>query len=192
MTSTAPLPFVIGRDYDTEMASDGHSRYGAYIREAAARDTYAWDLDDGRAEWSAMAWRAATPPVMAPGYVRYHHLIQGARVYRSDWDGSLLAAVSLATPPPAPLASLRGWRDWPTERSGGEYVPVAPYEEQIGKATGGGYILTTADLVFPLGVPLPGLPAAPDAPDLAHRAAEAVGVLVGALNDVVSPIIDAL
>jgi hypothetical protein len=38
----------------------------------------------------------------------------------------------------------------------------------------------------------PALPASPDAPDLAHVAATAVGVVVGALNDLVAPVIDAL
>lgn len=116
-TSTT-LPFLIGRTYDAEMASDGDSRYGHYVREAAANDRYAWDLDgedDRRRQFAALAWRAATGPVMAPGYVRYHHLISGASVRRSNWDGTLVASVSLLTPPPAALARLRQWRDWPTE-----------------------------------------------------------------------------
>ncbi|MCO6011723.1 hypothetical protein NE236_42935 [Actinoallomurus purpureus] len=193
--TSAILPFQIGRDYDQAHASDGESRFGAYVRDAAASNSYAWDLQDAadqRHEFAHLAWMAATPPVMAPGYVRYHHLIKGAHVYRSQWDGSLLASVTLATPPPAALARLRGWQGWPRELSGSEYVPVEPYEEQIGRAASGGYLLTTTEMAFPLAASLPDIPDAPDAPDLAHTAAVAVGALVGALNDVVSPVLDAL
>ncbi|MDA8368938.1 MAG: hypothetical protein M0026_03610 [Nocardiopsaceae bacterium] len=192
MTTTTALPFHVGRDYDAEMASDGHSRFGHYVREAVAADRDPWDSDDGRAEWAALVWRAATPPVMAPGYVRYHHLIQGARLYRSQWDGALLASVSIATPPPAPLTRLRDWHGWPTELSGGEYVPVDPSERQVSEARGG-FLLTVTELAFALPeTVLPALPATPDAPGLAHDAAVAVGALVGALNDAVSPVIEAL
>lgn len=196
-TSTT-LPFFIERTYDQEMASDGESRYGHYAREAAAGDHYAWDLDDDddrRHAFAALAWRAATGPVMAPGYVRYHHLISGASVFRSSWDGTLTASVELRTPPPAGLAKMTRWRDWPTELRDGEYVPVAPYEEQVVRRSDfyAGYALTTVQLAFPLhDVVLPELPSAPDSPAVARTAAVAVGSLVGALNDVVTPVIDSL
>jgi hypothetical protein len=200
MTATSTtLPFVIGRSYDEEMASDGESRYGAYVRDAVAADRYAWDMDhdeDRRHEFAALAWRNATGPVMSPGYVRYHHRIRGARVYRSGWDGALLASVTVATPPPAAIARLGTWSDWPTELSGGQYIPVDPYEEQIGnsaKYRGTGYALTAVHLEFPLpDVALPALPSSPDSPAVARTAAVAVGALVGALNDIVTPVIDAL
>ncbi|MFD9692332.1 hypothetical protein ACFWXO_41965, partial [Kitasatospora sp. NPDC059088] len=55
--------------YDRERASDGRSRYGAYL--AARADQL---LDDGApmdaASFAVAAWRIATSPVMAPGYVR--------------------------------------------------------------------------------------------------------------------------
>ena len=41
MTETVTLPFYIDRDYDDDRASDGVSRYGHYVREAAARNRYA-------------------------------------------------------------------------------------------------------------------------------------------------------
>lgn len=193
MNDTATLPFVIGRDYDEEMASDAESRFAAYVRDAVARDRYPWETGSTSAayEFADLAWRAATPPVMAPGYVRYHHRIRSARVYRSQWDGTLLASVAVATPPPAAIARLRGWGDWPTERQGdGEYAPVDPYEQQIGRR---GYALTVTHLEFPLpDVALPALPSSPDSPAVARTAAVAVGALVGALNDAVSPVIDAL
>jgi hypothetical protein len=199
MSVTVTLPFRIGRDYNDDRGGDGVSRYGRYVREAALGDRHAWDLDDEderRAEFAGLAWRAATPPAMSPGYVRCHHLITGSRVYRGDEDGSLLASVTVATPPPSDLARLHDWRDWPVEMEGnGRYVPVPPYDTQVGKASPGGYLLTTCQLVFALpsaAAALPVLPASPQAADLAHAAATAVGVLVGALNDAVAPVLDAL
>ncbi|MFJ9697396.1 hypothetical protein [Kitasatospora sp. NPDC101183] len=53
---------------DRETASDGHSRYGAYLAKSAECFHY-----DGEplptAEFAVIAWRTATTPVMAPGYV---------------------------------------------------------------------------------------------------------------------------
>lgn len=196
-TSTT-LPFLIGRTYDAEMASDGESRYGHYVREAVTTDRYPWDLDDDadrRHEFAALAWRAATPPVMAPGYVRYHHLISDARVYRSSWDGTLAASVSVLTPPPATLAQLRGWQSWQIELRDGNHVPIEPSEREIVRRSPHitGYALTTTVLEFALhDVVLPEIPAAPASPAVARTAAVAVGALVGALNDIVTPVIDAL
>jgi hypothetical protein len=194
------LPFHIGRQYDEDRASDGVTRFGVYAREAFAADTYPWDLDeDADRRIASIAWRAATPPVMAPGYVRYHHLITGASISRSGWDGTLNGYVTLVTPPPAAIATMRRWRDWEHELEGDRYRPVGPYEEQISAIAqldyAVGYALTTVELVFPLpaaAAALPAIPASPDAPDLAHVAAVAVGVLVGALNDLITPVIEAL
>ncbi|MEU8347685.1 hypothetical protein AB0C74_38810 [Spirillospora sp. NPDC048832] len=196
-TSTT-LPFFIERTYDAEMASDGESRYGHYAREAFSTDHYAWDLDedeDRRRAFAATAWRAATGPVMAPGYVRYHRLISGASVARSHWDGTLTASVDLRTPPPAGLAKMTRWQGWPTELGEEGYIPVEPSEQQVARRSAicDGYALTTVTLAFALhDVALPALPSAPDSPAVARTAAVAVGSLVGALNDVVTPVIDGL
>ncbi|MGW4897134.1 hypothetical protein ACWEQL_33460 [Kitasatospora sp. NPDC004240] len=59
---------VIDDTYDRERASDGRSRYGAYL--AARTDQL---LDDGApmdaASFAVAAWRIASGPVMAPGYL---------------------------------------------------------------------------------------------------------------------------
>ncbi|MFG1858934.1 hypothetical protein ACGFJT_44365 [Actinomadura geliboluensis] len=195
-TSTT-LPFFIERTYDVEMASDGESRYGVYARQIAVGDPGPWDMagEDGRHAFASMAWRAATGPVMSPGYVRYHPLISGANVFRSHWDGSLAATVELRTPPPAGLARMHRWRSWPTESNGDEYVPVSPSEQDVARRSdlSAGYALTTVTLAFALhDLALPDPPPTPDSPALAHTAAVAVGSLVGALNDVVTPVIDGL
>ncbi|WP_433474980.1 hypothetical protein ACQPZP_40935 [Spirillospora sp. CA-142024] len=192
-----PVPFTVDHAYDRARASDGVSRYGHYLREAVAADHgLVWgfeDETDRQHAFAALAWRTATGPVMAPGYVRYHHLILGAEVYRSSWDGALLASVQLATSPPAGLARMRQWADWPTELRGEHYVPVGPYEQQIGHRSDyqTGYALTTVSLEFGLhDVMLPPPPATPTSRGAVYVGRDTIEALVEALNIVVAPILD--
>ena len=62
--STEPTPFWVDRDYDCAHASDGISRYGAYLRDATFEP---WTDHDQAVEWVAFAWRRATGPMMSPG-----------------------------------------------------------------------------------------------------------------------------
>src|SRR5215467_4266023 len=95
--SDAPTAFWTDRDYDHEYASDGISRYGAYLRDATFEP---WTDNDQAVEWAAFAWQRATSPVMSPGYVRYHPRVRAAQLVRSGWDGSLVAGVNLVSPGP--------------------------------------------------------------------------------------------
>jgi len=61
--NTEPTPFWVDRDYDCAHASDGISRYGAYLRDATFEP---WTDHDQAVEWAAFAWRRATGPVMSP------------------------------------------------------------------------------------------------------------------------------
>jgi hypothetical protein len=186
--------FWIDYDYDRARSDDGVSRYHSYIRSRISGLAEVWDgtYDDAgvkRSEWAAECWRIATGPVMAPGYVRSHPLIQGSRLYRSGWDGALLASVALTVPPPAALVGLPNWGSWPTELSGGDYMPVSPYEEQISRNR---YVLTVSELAFALDYDvLPEPPAGPGEP-IEHIAADTVGALVAHLNGIVTPLIAAL
>lgn len=62
--------------YDQDLASDGVSRYGAYL--AHHRRQFACDgeptTDAG--EFAAAAWRIAQPPIMVPAYVSIHGRVQ--------------------------------------------------------------------------------------------------------------------
>ena len=98
--SVAPAAFWVDRDHDREHASDGISRYGAYLRDAAFEP---WTDHDQAVEWAVFAWRRATGPVMSPGYVRYHPRVLAARLERSGWDGSLVAGVDLVSAWPEQL-----------------------------------------------------------------------------------------
>ena len=103
--SPAPTAFWVDRDYDREYASDGISRYGAYLRDATFEP---WTDDDQAVEWAVFAWRRATGPVMSPGYVRYHPRVLAARLERSGWDGSLVAGVTLVSAWPEQLKTRAG------------------------------------------------------------------------------------
>jgi hypothetical protein len=104
---STPDPFWIDTGYDRDNASDGRSRYGAYIRQGAFEPQAG---SDPAVELAVFAWRQATGPVMVPGYVRCHRRILSERLERSDWDGELLACVDLLTGVPLALEGMHGWR----------------------------------------------------------------------------------
>jgi hypothetical protein len=188
MTAAA---FWIDDEYDREHASDGVSRYGAYIRDAVFEP---W-TDDQAVELAEFAWRRATGPVMAPGYVRRHPRIRTALLERSSWDGSLLAMIDLVTGQPEPLRYLPAgdgpapWRDWPADYSfsTGHDQWYEPGGEDLARNP---YLLCTASLRFT--VPQTGLakpPARPSMPLLVAQCRDTIAALVRTLNTIVSPVI---
>jgi len=191
--------------YDTEQASNGHSRYGAYVRDRIDWFADCWDgCDEGvlPARFAATAWRIATGPVMVPGYIRRHRRVLSTELACSYWDGSLLARVDLITPWPQPLRQDSGWvkqtdrgwwRDWPIE-FGDAYCE--PGDEDLAKAP---YLLTTASLRFTVpSAELSDAPRAsggaglPDPAALLTAAQQSVARAVRAVNRVVWPVIDQL
>jgi hypothetical protein len=159
--------FWVDHDYDRENASDGVSRYGAYVRD---RDFDPWTDQDQHVELAVFAWQVATTPVMSPGYVRRHPRIARAALERSDWDGSLIALVDLVMPQPRHLSYLRSdddrgcWRDWPSEYSfaTGTDNWFEPVGEDLARDP---YLLCTASLRFT--VPPAGLAKLPGTPERA-------------------------
>jgi len=192
--------FWIDADYDREMASSGGSRYGIYVHDRAETFREAWDWEETLpARFAATAWRVATGPIMAPGYVRRHPRLLSGQVEVNDWDGTLVGNASLVTPWPQALAASRDWRtegtwwrDWPTEPNWG--TDTVRYLDPGGEQISGGqhFLMTSAALVFPL--PTGSLPALPPEPaaDLTALARAYIEVLVAQMNRVVSPVIDAL
>jgi hypothetical protein len=193
--------FWIDYEYDREQASDGISRYGAYVRKATTL-AQCWDgtrEDPGtrQARFAAAAWSTATGPVMAPGYVRHHPRVLAGRVACNAWDGTLNGLVRVVTPWPQPLAQSRAWHsgdswweDWPAGPFGGGTVYYRePDDDETATRP---YLMASAALIFPLSARM--LPAAPAGPrdDLEERAREAVRVLTGAMNGVVAPVIETL
>lgn len=200
-SDTSAAPFWVDEDYDRAHASDGVSRYGSYVRDrlnglfAECWDGTFAEPSSRLVEFASAAWRTATGPVMAPGYVRFHSRVLDAQVGRSQWDGSLIAAVSLVAPWPAALTGSsewrlgRCWRDWPTERRGDGYVFVDPTERDVTRHP---FMQASLALAFP--VPVDRLPAAPEAAGdgVEDRARQAVECLVVELNHVVGPVLGVL
>jgi hypothetical protein len=203
--------FWVDRDYDRDSASDGESRYGAYVRKRLDwfQDAECWDWESGPVRFAAVAWRIATGPVMAPGYVRCHPKILRAEAERSDWDGSLLASVDVITPWPHALdrshewRARKWWRDWPTETLIGHEAYYWPSGEDLAKDP---YLLASASLRFAVSseqLPHPPARAAfaelnpppvtlQDLQVLMETAQRSVEALVTELNRVVTPVIHTL
>jgi hypothetical protein len=192
--------FWADEEYDRDQASDGISRYGAYVqRSPAVRECWDGTWDDPqtrRARFAEAAWATATSPVMSPGYIRSHARVLRGRAVFNAWDATLAGVVDLVAPWPRPLAASRAWqgdgswwRDWPAGSLGGREFYREPGEDETARYR---YLMATARLVFPLAAA--GLPAAPSGPgdDLTGTAREAVRVLVAAMNSAVAPVIQIL
>jgi hypothetical protein len=191
--------FWIDYRYDREYASDGKSRYGAYVRQSSSIAECChgtWDNPRVRqVRFAAAAWETATTPVMSPGYVRRHPQLISAQVALNTWDGTLSGLVEMVTPWPHHLIRSsdwqRGtaWRDWPAESRGGRTVYRVPDDDEVAAHH---YLMASARLVFPLqaGAELP--PAPSRRRDCEDRAREAVEALVIEMNTVVAPVITTL
>jgi hypothetical protein len=191
--SPAPTAFWVDQDYDRGLASDGISRYGAYLRDAAFEP---WTDHDQTVEWAAFAWRRATGPVMSPGYVRYHPRVRGAQLEHSSCDGSLAAAVTLISSRPEELKTplARGlklgdreayWQDWPIQCLGDTVSYYEPSEADVAARP---YLLATVGLQFT--VRSAGLPEPPaTSAALLSAGQQAVVVVVAELNRVIGPVL---
>jgi hypothetical protein len=194
MSPTATA-FWVDRDYDRAHASDGISRYGAYLRDVAFEP---WTDHDQMVEWAAFAWRRATGPVLSPGYVRYHPRALAAQLERNSWDGSLAAAVTLISSWPEELKApvARGlklddrdafWQDWPIECLGDTVSYYEPSEADVAARP---YLLATVNLQFTVSsAALPEPPATSAA--LLSAGEQAVAVVVAEFNRIVGPVLAA-
>jgi hypothetical protein len=194
--STAPTAFWVDRDYDREYASDGISRYGAYLRDTTFEP---WADNDRAVEWAVFAWERATGPVMSPGYVRYHPRVLSARLERSGWDGSLAACVTLVSCWPEQFGTALAsgvrlgdkdsyWQDWPAEyRGGGTICYYEPSEADVAARP---YLLTTVSLQFTVSpAALPDPPATSTA--RLNAGQRAVAVVLAELNRIAGPVLAA-
>jgi hypothetical protein len=108
--------------WDRDTASDGVSRYGAYLRDKAKRFEPWYGEGVGvtvdPVEFAVGAFAVATAPIMSPGYVVWHPRVQAHEVTRNDQDGRLQVSVTLATSSPVRLRSP--WWGWQQEL--GRYI----------------------------------------------------------------------
>lgn len=114
-------------EYDRDRASNGDSRYAAYLRQNANLFRDAWSDEpapvEDPVEFAVHAWRVATGPVMSPGYVQWRSDLHGVSLHRDENDGTLFAEVRV----PLRHGQVGGngkrfpytWQDWETEQTWG-------------------------------------------------------------------------
>ena len=159
-----------------------------------------WDSTPDEAlpvRFAAQAWRVATSPIMAPGYVRLHARVLSARLECNYSDGSLAGNIELITPWPQALrrsidwmqqADCGWWHDWPTGISD---IFSEPGDEDLCRRP---YLLASAALRFTVpGGQLPLPPTGePAVVEVIQLASQAVAVLAAELNRIVGPVIETL
>jgi hypothetical protein len=177
----------IDPDYDRASASDGVSRYGAYVRDYARLFDPWQDAPDGvttdPVAFTIAAVQVATGPIMSPGYVRWHGRVCGYGVECSDHDGRLVVSVTLATPAPVRLPGW-SWRGWERDF----------HDRFLEPEDRGPVALARLELRWPLNADQlhrPARPRVPGRPNLVD-ATTAVAAVVGSVNDTAGPVLAAL
>lgn len=183
--------FTFDESYDREMASDGRSRYGAYLRQ----HTRSFTWDDGQVTTDAAtfvrhAWEIAQSPIMSPAFLGWDEpRLQSVDCTFGDDDGGLVAVAKLAVPRPQALEGLSGFQDWDRGGSFGDGGYYTPEDRSLGRRPA----LLTSTLLR-IAVP-PGVLYEPvDAPEqlTVRDAKQALRFLADFLEGQLRPILDAL
>jgi hypothetical protein len=165
--------FEPDEDYDRSHASDGVSRYGAYL----ARHAYLFQDDDQPTTdpelFAGAAWRVAQHATMTPGYVRAHGRVQATSTQWDD-DSRLAVWVELAvSSAPEAVRFTFPWRRWTRDELGHWLAPVDYTRPNL---------LTVLRVAIPLtGVALPSPRYVNGRPDTA-TAKQAVSIICRTLN----------
>lgn len=172
---------------DQSSASDGVSRYGAYLR----RHLGLFEGCESPAEFALASWLVATGPVMAPGFVSVRADIGIELRFDPDGEGLLLAVVSV----PVSLGDLRTYRlpevnSWQLTRT---WAEKESYEQPRAKLGQVAVLPTLAVQVVIDDAALPAVPAALDGSEQ-HRIASmrAVEAVLGELARSAEPVVDRL
>jgi hypothetical protein len=183
--ATANRVCWIDADWDRSQASDGVSRYGAYLR-THTKPFAPWQDEDAPSgitqdagDFASAAFTVATGPIMSPGYVLWHPRVTDYNVSRGDnpEPGRLVLQVTLATALPLWLGGR--WWSW-TERYGRRWRE--PDDDRHAA-------MASLLLRWPLPVtslPSPSKPTRPGVPNLADAKAS-VRALVAAFNATAGP-----
>jgi hypothetical protein len=181
--AAALLVCWIDRDHDRASASDGVSRYGAYLCDHAGLFDPWGEAPDGvtgdPVEFAIAAFKVATGPIMSPGYLRWHGRVQDHDATRSEDDGRLVLSVTLAVPSPVRLPW--SWRGW--ERDFHDRYLEPDDRRPVG--------LARLELRWPVAtdqLPNPSRPRRPGGPNL-RDATRAVAALVDQINATCGPVL---
>lgn len=99
---------TVDESYDRGYASDGISRFGAYVRQRAHLFVDDWE-PLSPVTFACTVWSIATGPVMAPGYVRVRQEMT-VRCTHGEEPGVLIAEVGVRLPWPSGIrGEMRGW-----------------------------------------------------------------------------------
>lgn len=195
MTDWTPSTLAAINDaYDRANASNGRSRYEAYLGHNANLFRSAWSdtpspVEDP-AEFAAHAWTVATGPIMSPGFVELRPDLHNIHLRRSEADGSLFADITV--PLHHDQIGGRGrfpydWQDWQIEHDFGNVDYDNWVEPDSLKRPA---VLASATVRVPGGTwtDLP-TPTAYEGPALFDEARQAVSVLVTCINQDAGPIV---
>jgi hypothetical protein len=187
VNGTELLVCWVDPDYDRANASDGVSRYGAYVRDYARLFDPWQEAPDGvttdPVEFAMAAFRVATGPIMGPGFVRWHPRVCAYGTERSDDSGRLVVSVTLATPAPLALPGW-SWRGWERDF----------HDRFLEPEDRGPVALARLELRWPLGSDQLHRPARPrmrGRPNLVD-ATTTVATVVGSVNHTAGPVLAAL
>jgi hypothetical protein len=187
MTATSVGVCWVDLAWDRTSASDGVSRYGAYLR-GHAEEFEPWHGEEApdritrhSGDFAAAAFRVACGPIMSPGYVRWHPRVLDHQVDHGDDPAPdhLVITITLATGLPTWLGSP--WWSWTT------YMGRDWCEPDEARHAA----LASLRLRWPLPVatlPLPRPPARVGVPDLADAKAS-VRALVAEINQTAGPVL---
>ncbi|MFJ2178916.1 hypothetical protein ACIOHE_39235 [Streptomyces sp. NPDC087851] len=175
----------IDDEYDRDRASDGISRYGAYLDQHIGEFHEYGEPSTPlpAAEFAAAAWRVATAPIMSRGYVLLRPDITGVDCAFTE-DGRLVLAVTVPVPHSALSARVPyEWRDWEPDRYSFTDGPFHRLVEPEGPA-----LLVTAEIrIVVNGLPVP---SHVRGAGLLDDARTAVAFLVHQLNDAAGPVVE--
>ncbi|MDI5971423.1 hypothetical protein POF50_019130 [Streptomyces sp. SL13] len=177
--------------YDRDRASNGDSRFGAYLlaRLDGLREGFAFE---SAGEFALAVWQIATSPVMSPGYVRLCPDVDCVTTWWADDNSCTLHFDVHVRLPRTDLAAarplLRGWKDWqlaPRDPDGSLYR--ARWEpEHAGNA------LLTTTVVHLAVTDAWDLPAPTGVARLAADAKQTVAAVATAINHQAGPAVAAL
>jgi len=172
---------------DQGSASDGVSRYGAYLRQHLEL----FEGCESATEFALASWLVATGPMMSPGFVSVRADLGIELRFDPDGEGLLLAVVSV----PVGLDDLRTYRlpevgTWQRTRTWAEKESYEQPRAKLGKVA---VLPTLAVQVVIDAEQLPAVPAALDG-STEHRIASvrAVNAVIGELTRSAEPVVDQL